>query len=95
MNQGGRSFDSEVLALGVAKNSKGTVMVVNGFTRISAPDSFVIGEGDSCYAGFLHGMDSGVPYKYDTSHIGAQFEYRRNIPWKTDGTSGFGGRHSN
>ncbi len=95
MNQGGRSFDSEVLALGMAKDSKGTVMVVNGFTRISAPDSFVIGEGDSCYAGFLHGMDSGVPFKYDISHIGAQFEYRRNIPWKDDGTAGFGGSHSN
>ena len=43
MNEGGRSFPSEILACGVAKDTKGTVMVVNGFTRISAPDWFDAG----------------------------------------------------
>ena len=95
MNQGGRSFDSEVLSLGVAPASKGTVMVVNAFTRISGPDSFALGEGDSCYAGFLNDKDSGVPYKYDISHIGSQFEFRRNLPWRDDDAAGFGGSHSN
>ena len=95
MNDGGRSFDSETLALGVAKNSKGTVMVVNGFTRVSAPDSFVAGEGDNAYAGFLDDKDSGVPYLYDISYIGSQFEFRRNLPWKDDDAAGFGGSHSN
>lgn len=95
MNAGGRSFDSEVLALGVGKGSKGVVMVVNNFTRISAPDSFVAGEADSCYAGFLNDKDSGVPYKYDISFIGAQFEFRRNLPWRDDDAAGFGGSHSN
>jgi len=95
MNEGGRSFDSETLALGVAKDSKGMVMVVNGFTRVSAPDSFELGEGDSAYAGFLDDKDSGVPYLYDISYIGSQFEYRRNLPWKDDDAAGFGGSHSN
>ncbi len=95
MNQGGRSFDSEVLSLGIAPGSKGCVMVVNAFTRISGPDSFALGEGDSCYAGFLNDKDSGVPYKYDISHIGSQFEFRRNLPWRDDDAAGFGGSHSN
>lgn len=95
LNEGGRSFDSEVLALGVAKDSKGMVMVVNGFTRISAPDSFVAGEGENAYAGFLDDKDSGVPYLYDISYIGSQFEFRRNLPWKDDDAAGFGGSHSN
>lgn len=95
MNDGGRSFDSEVLALGVAPDSKGTVMVVNNFTRVSAPDSFVAGEGENGYAGFVDEKDSGVPYLYDISHIGSQFEFRRNLPWKDDDAAGFGGSHSN
>ncbi|MGM9803544.1 MAG: xanthan lyase [Muribaculaceae bacterium] len=95
VNDGGRSFDSEVLALGVAKESKGVVMVVNGFTRISAPDWFVAGEGENALAGFLDDKDSGVPYMYDISYIGSQFEFRRNLPWKDDDAAGFGGSHSN
>ena len=91
MNAGGRSFPSEVLACGVAEGSKGTVMVVNGFTRVSAPDWFDAGE----MAGFYDEKDHGVPYMNDICFIGSQFEFRRNIPWMDDDAAGFGASRSN
>ena len=91
MNEGGRSFPSEILACGVAKDTKGTVMVVNGFTRISAPDWFDAGR----IAGFYDEKDHGVPYIKDISFIGSQFEFRRDIPWMDDDAAGFGASRSN
>ncbi len=88
-NDGGLSFPSEILAL----CDKGTapVMVVNGFTRISGPDTFDSGE----IAGFNDASDHGVPYINDISYIGAQFEYRRDIPWMDDDAAGFGASRAN
>ena len=91
MNDGGKSFPSEILSLGVAPESKGTVMVVNGFTRVSAPDWFEAGE----IAGFYDERDHGVPYVNDISFIGSQFEFRREIPWMDDDAAGFGASRSN
>ena len=91
MNDGGKSFPSEVLSLGIAPDSKGTVMVVNGFTRVSAPDWFEAGD----IAGFYDIKDPGVPYVNDISYIGSQFEYRREIPWMDDDAGGFGASRSN
>lgn len=91
MNDGGRSFDSEVLALGVAKQSRGLALVVNGFTRISAPDWF--NEGN--IAGFNDALDHGVPYKNDISFVGSQFEFRKAVPWTDDDASGYGASRSN
>ena len=91
MNDGGRSFPSETLSLGVAKHSKGTVMVVNNFTRISAPDWFDGGE----MAGFYDSKDHGVPYMEQINYLGAQFEFRRNLEWRDDDAPGFGACRSN
>ena len=85
-NDGGNSFPSETLALAVAPDSKGTVAIVNGFTRISAPDSFDSGE----IAGFRPEYDNGVPYINDINYIGAMFEFRRELPWISDDSCGFG-----
>lgn len=84
-NDGGISFPSEVLALR-AGEGKPDVMIVNGFTRISAPDTFDSGE----IAGFYDARDHGVPYLKDISFIGSQFEFRRDIPWMDDDAAGFG-----
>lgn len=91
MNEGGRSFPSETLSLGVAKNSKGTVMVVNDFTRISAPDWFDSGK----MAGFYDNKDHGVPYMEQINYLGSQFEFRRHLPWRDDDAPGFGACRSN
>mgnify|MGYP004445592089 CR=1 FL=1 len=90
MNDGGRSFPSETLAVGEPNNSKGTVVVVNGFTRVSAPDWFDAGK----IAGFYDERDHGVPYIKDINFIGSQFEFRRDIPWMDDDCAGFGASRS-
>lgn len=90
-NEGGVSFPSETLSLCEAENSKGEVMIVNGFTRLSAPDSFVSGD----IAGFNGMRDRGVPYMYDISYIGDMFEFRRPIPWSDDDSAGFGASRAN
>lgn len=90
MNDGGRSFPSEVLSLGVAKGSKGNVAVVNGFTRLSAPDWF---DGDKM-AGFLDEKDHGVDYVRQINYVGKQYEFDRSLEWKDDDDTGFGDSRS-
>lgn len=85
-NDGGLSFPSEVLAL-CDKPGSEPVLVVNGFTRVSAPDWF---EASDSIAGFYDQRDHGVPYVEDISFIGSQYEYRRSIPWMDDDAAGFG-----
>lgn len=95
VNDGGESFPSEILSAGISEGlfSKGkSVMVVNGFTRVSAPASFQ--SKDSTLAGFYTGGDHGVPYLYDISFIGDQYEFRRLIPWMDDDAAGFGASYS-
>lgn len=92
VNEGGRSFPSETLSAGtMGGSSKGTVMVVNGFDRICAPDDFVApAPNDTLFAGFLDELDHGVPYVQDISYIGSMKEFRRDVPWMDDNASGFG-----
>ncbi len=89
-NDGGVSFPSEVLALAY-RPGKPVVTIVNGFTRVSAPDTFDSGE----IAGFYDAKDAGVPYVSDISYIGPMFEFRRNIPWMDDDAAGFGASRAN
>lgn len=85
VNKGGHSFSSEVLAAGSPANPSGHVTVVNGFTRVSAPDHFSHGS----FAGF--GLyDPGVPYIKDMSYTGAQYEFNRLSEWVHDDQPGFG-----
>lgn len=86
VNAGGASFPSEVLALRNGGEKAPKALIVNGFTRVSAPDRFDAGE----IAGFYDTRDRGVGYIKDISYIGDQFEFRRNIPWMDDDAAGFG-----
>ena len=96
VNKGGESFPSEILSAGRAFNAKGTVLVVNGFDRISAPADFTVpAPADTLLAGFLDDLDHGVPYIKDISYIGKMKEYRRSIPWMDDDASGFGDSYGN
>lgn len=86
-NAGGRSFPSETLSAGIPEKSSGkTVIVVNNFTRVSAPANFDTPQ----YAGFNTKIDGGVPYMKDISHIGQMFEFHRDQPWEDDDNPGFG-----
>ena len=90
MNDGGRSFPSETLSLGEAAGSQGDVLVVNGFTRASAPDWFDGAER----AGFDDNKDHGVPYMQQINYLGSQYEFRRPLEWKDDDAPGFGSSRS-
>ena len=96
VNKGGESFPSEILSAGRAFQPKGTVLVINGFDRISAPADFVApAPADTLLAGFLDDVDHGVPYVKDISYIGKMKEFRRTIPWMDDDASGFGDSYGN
>ena len=90
LNDGGRSFPSESLSLGEAAGSQGDVLVVNGFTRVSAPDWF---DGPD-RAGFDDNKDHGVPYIQQINYLGSQYEFRRALEWKDDDAPGFGASRS-
>ena len=86
-NEGGMSFPSEVLSVGVPASGAGkSVLVVNNFTRVAPPAWFDTPD----YAGFMNGLDSGVPYVREINFIGDQYQYRRELPWMDDDSPGFG-----
>ena len=62
------------------------MLVVNNFSRISAPVSFDTPQ----YAGFDNRIDSGVPYIRDISFMGEMYQFRRDMPWTDDDNPGFG-----
>ncbi len=91
VNNGGRSFPSETLSAGLPKGEiKGVVMIVNDFTRVSAPDWF----DDENRAGFDDDKDHGVPYMQQINYLGSQYEFRRELPWRDDDAPGFGASRS-
>lgn len=91
VNAGGLSFPSEILAVCALPSDKEPVLIVNGFTRVSGPDTFDAGS----IAGFNDAKDHGVPYINDICFIGSQFEFRRDIPWMDDDAAGFGASRAN
>lgn len=92
VNKGGISFPSEVLSVYNAPQSKGKVLIVNGFTKVSAPATFE--SKDTLLAGFNNVVDEGVPYIKDISFIGYQYDFRRKIPWMDDDAPGFGSSYT-
>ena len=58
LNDGGKSFPSEILSAYIAKASKGKILIVNAFDRLSAPYSF----NTVVEQGFDLMKDPGVQY---------------------------------
>ena len=77
VNAGGESFPSETLSACRVSESKGTVLVVNGFDRVSAPVSY----RDEGTAGFMSHIDGGVADRRDISYIGAQRGFFRSTTY--------------
>lgn len=91
VNEGGKSFPSEILSAGVPTGGCGkTILVVNNFDRVSAPAWYDTPQ----YAGFDGKLDGGVPYIKEINYIGENYENRRDFPWKDDDNPGFGASHS-
>jgi hypothetical protein len=74
VNEGGESFPSEVLSCGITAENKGTVLVVNAFTRLEGPQVI----DTETEAGFDIEADPGVPYGAYTGFCGAQLSFDRS-----------------
>ena len=92
-NDGGKSFPSETVSIGIpaaAKSDEKRVLVVNNFDRISGPAWFDSGTR----AGFDNRTDSGVPYIRDITYVGEMYNYRRDEEWISNDRPGFGASYS-
>jgi hypothetical protein len=90
VNEGGESFPSEILAAGFRTDSRGTVLVVNGFDRISGPAWF---DRDGM-AGVEWWNDLGVADHYNFVTTGDQYDFSRRSPWTDDDNPGWGASYS-
>ena len=90
-NDGGKSFPSETLAVGTPGEDSKTILIVNNFTRISAPAWF----DTPGYGGFMDNIDSGVPYIREINFVGEQNQFDRTKVWTDDDNPGFGGSFTN
>ena len=89
LNNGGESFDSEELSVGLNSRSIGNVLVVNGFDRVSGPSWT-----DNGISGVVWWDDRGVPYHNDIITIGDQYDFNRLNPWLDDDSPGWGASYS-
>ena len=76
LNDGGESFPSEVVCASISSRNDGSVLIVNGFTRLSGPASV----DNARQQGFLLDQDPGVPYGAFTGFCGAQINLDRSLP---------------
>lgn len=86
VNSGGASMDSEILSAYRAPDSKGLVMIINGFDRVAAPEGFQA----LPYAGFTADRDRGVGDVVEYHYVGAQHNFDTRDPWISDDSAGWG-----
>ena len=86
INAGGESFPSETLAAFVHPKSKGEVLIINGFDRVSAPYS----ERTDSLGGFYRSIDEGVPDRYDINFVGEQYIYDMKMAHSENDTKALG-----
>lgn len=86
LNPGGESFSSEELAVCQVSKSNGEALIINAFDRVASPHYFAT----ETEVGFKHELDYGIPYHYDLSFVGEQYEFNPTKPYKTDANPGWG-----
>ena len=91
VNNGGESFPSEILSVCRMPNEKKKVLIVNEFYRVASP-AIISTPG---FTGFVNWEDRGVPYKYDLSFTGRQYNYDSTSLWKTNDNPGWGASSAN
>ena len=90
INQGGESFPSEILSVGLTDKSDKTALIINAFDRICSPT--VIKEDH--FSGFSLWKDMGVPDRHDPSFIGYPYDFDYKNPWTDDDSPGWGACYS-
>ena len=91
VNKGGESFPGEILSAGQKANSKGNILVVNGFDRICSPAIF----DNGVTAGVAWWKDQGVADRHDISFGGFQYDFDRKSVWLDDDSPGWGASYGN
>ncbi|HEY3388110.1 MAG TPA: hypothetical protein VGK38_00950, partial [Prolixibacteraceae bacterium] len=91
LNKGGEGFPSEILSVGQKSNSKGNILVVNGFNRICAPAIF----DNGVTSGIEWWKDQGVADRQDISFVGFQYDFDRKSKWLDDDSPGWGASYGN
>lgn len=87
VNEGGESFPSEILSVGLKEKETVPVLVVNGFNRISGPEWF---DDRSKMGGVAWWNDRGVADGFEISAVGDQYDFDRQSPWLDDDAPGWG-----
>lgn len=88
-NKGGVSMSSEIHCGYLAPKQKGTVLIVNNFSRVAAPMFFV----DSLFAG-IQPQGYAVQDGKDFSFLGEQYDYLRTSEWQSDDNCGWGASYA-
>jgi hypothetical protein len=86
VNPGGESFPSEELSVCKVSKAKGEALIINAFDRVASPHYYVT----ETEVGFVHELDYGIPYHYDLSFVGEQYEFNPTKTYKTDANPGWG-----
>ncbi len=92
VNEGGKSFPSQELAVGIPSNYKSDrkILIVNNFDRLAPPAWF----DTKTYAGFNYDLDRGVADIRELHYVGRMYEYRREKEWIDDDNAGFGSSYT-
>lgn len=88
VNEGGESFPSETLCVGLAAEEQGRALIVNGFTRVSPPALKRDAQGK--ISGFDMATDPGVPYVRDYAVVGPQLDFDPLSPFEDNHRPGWG-----
>ena len=86
VNDGGESFPCETLAVCQLADPAPTVLIVNGFDRVSAP-AWIDG---SSFSGFADFIDQGVPDRLTIGYTGRQIDLTPDSPFRTNDAPGHG-----
>lgn len=85
VNAGGESFPSEILSVYSAPGSRGQILIVNGFNRLSGP----AWRETATQGGFDLAEDLGVAYRQTAAFSGEQVNFDRQAI-EDDGADGWG-----
>lgn len=88
-NRGGVSLPSETLCAYLAPKSQGKILIINNFTRLSAPSFFA----DSTYAGICP-QSYAVQEGRDIAFLGEQYDHLRKSEWQSDDNCGWGASYA-
>ena len=90
LNEGGESFDSEILSVGIKEGDTKPVLIINGFDRICGPATFDAGN----MAGVAWWDDRGVADGTEIIATGDQYDFNRKSPWLDDDSPGWGASYN-